>query len=144
MSLEIKLITQTGPAYTDMLHLRKEVLRQPLGLSLWVVDLSKDNGDLLFVAVQDDKMAGCVILKMLNNEVMKLRAMAVLPQLQGAGIGRMLVQEAETTAIKMGYRYIEMYARVVAIPFYEKLGYNVTSDEFIEVTVPHRKMKKEL
>ena len=144
MSLEIKRITQTEPAYQDMLHLRNEVLRKPLGLSLWDDDLSKDDGDLLFVAMEDDKMVGCVILKMLGNEAMKLRAMAVRPQLQGAGIGRMLVQEAEKTAIAMGYKYIEMYARVVAIPFYEKLGYNITSDEFIEVTVPHRKMKKEL
>jgi predicted GNAT family N-acyltransferase len=37
-----------------------------------------------------------------------------------------------------------MHARDTAIGFYEKLGYKVKGDGFIEVNVPHHVMEKEL
>jgi predicted GNAT family N-acyltransferase len=37
-----------------------------------------------------------------------------------------------------------MHARVTAVRFYEKLGYEVASEEFVEVTIPHRVMRKQL
>jgi len=33
-------------------------------------------------------------------------------------------------------------ARVSAVEFYEKLGYAIVGGEFVEVTIPHRKMEK--
>jgi predicted GNAT family N-acyltransferase len=37
-----------------------------------------------------------------------------------------------------------MHARKTALGFYEKLGYRVAGDEFIEVTIPHYVMEKDL
>jgi predicted GNAT family N-acyltransferase len=37
-----------------------------------------------------------------------------------------------------------MHARKTAKGFYEKLGYAVTGDEFMEVTIPHYIMEKAL
>jgi predicted GNAT family N-acyltransferase len=37
-----------------------------------------------------------------------------------------------------------MHARKNAIGFYEKMGYQVTSEEFLEVTIPHVVMEKKL
>ena len=37
-----------------------------------------------------------------------------------------------------------MHARANAVGFYEKMGYKVIGDEFIEVTIPHYVMEKRL
>ena len=68
--------------------------------------------------------------------------MAVLNNLQGKGIGRALMQFAENIARDLGYKKLTMHARVTAVGFYEKLGYSVVGDQFIEVTLPHHSMEK--
>ena len=70
--------------------------------------------------------------------------MAVLNNLQGKGIGRALMMFAENIARDRGFRKISMHARKTAVGFYEKLGYEVEGDEFLEVTIPHHIMKKGL
>jgi predicted GNAT family N-acyltransferase len=37
-----------------------------------------------------------------------------------------------------------MHARKTAESFYEKIGYSTYGDEFIEVTLPHVEMRKNL
>ncbi|WP_457826415.1 GNAT family N-acetyltransferase [Staphylococcus aureus] len=37
-----------------------------------------------------------------------------------------------------------MHARKASIPFFEKLGYHTSGEEFIELTIPHVVMEKEL
>ena len=68
--------------------------------------------------------------------------MAVGENWQGKGIGRELILFAEKFAKKKGIKQMVMNARKVAIGFYQKLGYKIVSDEFIEVTIPHVKMVK--
>jgi ribosomal protein S18 acetylase RimI-like enzyme len=70
--------------------------------------------------------------------------MAVPKNLQGKGVGRALMQFAENIARDRGYRKITMHARKTATGFYEKLGYNISGGEFIEVTLPHVVMEKRL
>ena len=43
-----------------------------------------------------------------------------------------------------GFKKIIMHARKSAAGFYEKLGYQVCSGEFEEVTLPHYEMEKKL
>jgi predicted GNAT family N-acyltransferase len=37
-----------------------------------------------------------------------------------------------------------MHARKSAVGFYEKLGYHIASEEFMEVNIPHYMMEKML
>jgi predicted GNAT family N-acyltransferase len=39
---------------------------------------------------------------------------------------------------------MELHARATAIDFYKRLGYSVCSEEFTEVGIPHRIMRKQL
>ena len=52
------------------------------------------------------------------------------------------MQFAENIARDRGFRSIMMHARKTAIGFYEKLGYEVSGTDFIEVTLPHVIMEK--
>ena len=69
--------------------------------------------------------------------------MAVTPSCQGQGIGATLVRALEGKARELGLSRIVLNAREVAFPFYERLGYEYTSDFFDEVGVPHRAMAKQ-
>ncbi len=51
---------------------------------------------------------------------------------------------AEVFLAQKGYREIILHARQRAVAFYEKLGYRKEGDLFIEVTLPHFLMRKEL
>ena len=69
--------------------------------------------------------------------------MSVDPNYQGQGLGKSLIIESEAI-LKKTYQHIEMSARLTAVDFYKKLGYQVTGSPFIEVGMGHIKMIKTL
>ena len=95
-------------------------------------------------AFDDEQMLGCCMLVQENPSTVRLRQMAVLNDLQGKGIGQALTLFAENIARDHGYKIMSMHARKVVVGFFEKMGYKVKSDEFIEITIPHVVMEKEL
>src|SRR5690606_29402211 len=111
--------------YQQMVALRNEILRRPLGLSFSPEELEKEKNEILIGAFEEDKMLGCCMLVSEEPGTVRLRQMAVLNNLQGKGIGRALMQFAENIARDRGYKKITMHARKTAIGFYEKLGYKV-------------------
>ena len=142
--IEIKEINTRSEEYEDLLFFRNRLLRAPLGLDLFTEDLSDDAKDLIIVAKQGNEIVGCVMLHPLNNEVIKLRQMATAEALQGKGLGKILVANAEETTLENVYKQIILHARITAQGFYEKLGYAPFGNIFTEVTIPHIAMQKSL
>lgn len=142
--MALKLIDHGSPEYQQMVQLRNEILRRPLGLSFDPLELEKEKDEILIAAFEEEKMLGCCMLIKTEPDAVRLRQMAVLHNLQGKGVGRALMQFAENIARDMGYRRIMMHARKTATGFYEKLGYTVIGGEFVEVTLPHVVMEKKL
>lgn len=139
----IREITTDDPVYPQVWELRDAVLRRPLGQSLHNDDTSRDHLERLFVAEENSgRVIACVMLRPLPGAAFKLRQMAVAPEAQGTGVGRALVQVAEESVFGEGATRIEMNARAVVLPFYEKLGYTIEGDGFIEVGIPHFFMQK--
>ena len=141
-ALTIKRITTETAEYEQMLDLRDRVLRIPLGLSVRNDNLRQDEHDILLVACQGSEIIGCVILHPIDKETVRLRAMAVIPEYQGKGIGRLLVHEAERVAREEGFPRIILHARMVVAVFYEKLAYTRQGEVFTEVGIPHVLMQK--
>jgi predicted N-acetyltransferase YhbS len=124
---------------------REDILRRPLGLILSAHGLHGEDKQIHIAAVESNNaIIGTVVLKPVSSDVIKLRQMAVAPALHGTGIGRDLVRFAEKLAITKGFQTVEMLARVSAKGFYERLGYQSTGVEFIEVTVPTIKMTRRI
>ncbi len=142
--MALKLIDHGTREYSEMVDLRLEILRKPLGLSFTEADLEAEKQDILIGVYDDDKIEACCILTKTDPRTVRLRQMAVGAGLQGKGIGRALMTFAENIARDHGYRRLTMHARKSAVGFYEKSGYKVCSDEFEEVTIPHYVMEKEL
>ena len=142
--MALKIIDHGSPEYMQMVKLRDNLLRKPLGLTLVQDDLEDEKANMLIAAFEDDVMLGCCMLVEEDPLTVRLRQMAVLNDLQGKGIGRALMTFAENIARDRGYKKISMHARVNAIGFYEKMGYYIVGDEFIEITIPHFIMEKRL
>jgi ribosomal protein S18 acetylase RimI-like enzyme len=140
--MALKIIDHGSREYQQMVQLRNDILRRPLGLQFTPDELEKEKEEILIGAFEEEKMLGCcMLIKEAPNSV-RLRQMAVLNNLQGKGIGRALMQFAENIARDRGFQKITMHARKTAVGFYEKLGYNVCGQEFEEVTIPHYVMEK--
>ena len=127
-----------------MVKLRDDILRKPLGLSLSSDELESEKDNMLIGAFEDEDMLGCCMLVEEDPQTVRLRQMAVLNDLQGKGIGRALMNFAENLARDRGYKMLSMHARKNVVGFYEKMGYKVKGDEFVEVTIPHVVMVKTL
>ncbi len=142
--MPLKIIDHGSREYQQMVQLRNDILRKPLKLTLTSEELEKEKDEILIGAFEEEKMLGCCMLIIVDPGTVRLRQMAVLNNLQGKGIGRALMQFAENIARDRGFRKIIMHARKSAAGFYEKLGYQVCSEEFEEVTLPHYEMEKKL
>lgn len=142
--MALKIIDHGSSEYHQMIDLRYNILRKPLGLDFTKEDLEREKDDVLMGCFDEEKLEGCCLLTPAGENALRLRQMAVGNGLQGKGIGRVLMSFAENIARDMGNQKVMMHARKSAVGFYEKLGYKICSDEFEEVSVPHYVMEKEL
>jgi predicted GNAT family N-acyltransferase len=142
--MALKIIDHGTAEYGQMVKLRYDILRKPLGLSFTDEELEKEKNNLHIVAYEDERMLGCCMLIEEEPQTVRLRQMAVMNDLQGKGIGKALMQFAENLARDRGYKRITMHARKDASGFYEKMGYKRIGTEFHEITIPHYVMEKEL
>ena len=142
--MALRFIDYGSPEYKEMIALRMEILRKPLGLSFNEEDLAKEKDDILLGAFEDDQLVACCILTKVSEETCKLRQMAVHEKMQRNGIGAALMHFAENVARDAGFKSMIMNARKTAQGFYEKLGYKADGNEFIEVTIPHYEMRKNI
>ena len=140
----LKQIDHGTSQYEQMVHLRNQILREPLGLKLTAEEIDNEKNDILIAAFDDDVMLGCCILTPVNGAAIRLRQMAVPSSLQGKGIGASIMSFAEDLARDKGYAKIIMHARNSAIGFYERFGFRVVGEQFSEVNLPHHIMEKQL
>jgi GNAT superfamily N-acetyltransferase len=142
--MALKILDHGSPEYLQMIKLRDDILRKPLGLGFTEEELEEEKDNMLIAAFEDEDMLGCCMLVEEDQKKVRLRQMAVLNDLQGKGIGRALMNFAENIARDRGYKILSMHARKNALGFYEKMGYKIASDEFHEVTIAHYVMEKQL
>ena len=68
----------------------------------------------------------------INRESVILGRVVVLPEYRGNKLGYRVVQEAEQWIKECGYREIVIESRVVAVAFYERLGYATVNETVIK------------
>ena len=59
---------------------------------------------------------------------------------RGQNLGYAIMEVSNKLAIQTYERSIKISAQVYAIPFYEKLGYSVVGEEYLEDDIPHTAM----
>ena len=140
--LEIREIKYNTEEYSRELELRDAVLRMPLGMSIYHDNLESDKTDFHLGAFVNNRLVGVLILTTLSTEDVKMRQVAVDEQWRAKKVGSDMVRYAETLAKNNGHRQMVLNARKSAVVFYKKLGYEIISEEFLEINLPHYKMRK--
>jgi|UPI0003B5CED8 predicted GNAT family N-acyltransferase len=103
-----------------------------------------DERSLHFVALEDGQPVGACRMRWVNPNVAKAERVAVLPSKRHSGAGRLLMEALETQARQEHAHAIVLHAQMPVIPFYEKLGYHVMGEPFVDAGIPHVSMKKKL
>ncbi len=142
--MEFRAITHGSPEYEAECALRHRVLRVPLGLSTYDEDLDAECDDLHFGMFDGDELVACAVLTDQHDGRMQIRQFAVDTDRQRRGAGSALVRAIEAEMRRSDYQTIILHSRKMAVAFYERLGYRVEGDEFIEVTIPHILMTREI
>lgn len=153
-AVDCKRVEFGSAEQTATVKLRDDVLRKPLGMSIYDEPLQLESEQWHFAALFNDDaaqtetatVAACLILVPSSEHAdqVKLRQMAVGDAFQGQGVGRALLTYAEDYARERGFALIYAAARETALGFYRALGWQVVSERFIEVAIPHFKMEKAL
>lgn len=140
--LEIKQITILDPLYQLERELRNTILLRPIGIpdNAWEMN---DDKAWHFVAIENDNLLGCVILVPIDSkkEKVQLMQMAVDTNLQGKGIGKLLVIELLKFCKREGIKEVTCHSREYANEFYRKLGFEIYDEPFEEAGIRHNHMR---
>lgn len=133
------------PEYDEAVSLRYEVLRKPLGLQYDPEQLAQEYDQIHIGAYSEQReLLGYLNLTPIEDNRIKMRQVAVRPDVQGKGIGKVMVSASEALAKAENFNEMVLHARESAVPFYLSLGYTIQGERFEEVTIPHFKMCKSL
>lgn len=112
----------------------------PLNLELDELDETADH----FVVYTADNPIGAGRIRESNVGIGKVERVCVLPEYRGKNLGKLVMQALEDHALEKRFEKVVLNAQSYAIPFYEKLGYVITSPEFMDADIPHRAMEKRI
>ena len=92
-----------------------------------------DGADCKYIVLLDDEypVATCRFYE-LDSQSVLLGRVVVLPEYRGNHLGSKAILEAEKWIKELGYSEVRIDSRVVAVGFYEKLGYSRLNDEVIK------------
>lgn len=79
-----------------------------------------------------------------DGKTLVVGRVAVLKEFRKFGVGRAMLAYAEKQALNNGYDQLKLGAQVSAIPFYEKTGFIVVGDIYLDANIEHKDMIKNL
>lgn len=110
------------------------------------VEIELDEHDasaIHFVGYVDDEAIAASRLRFVD-EYGKLERICILKLFRGKSYGKQLIQAMEEVIRMHGYKQAKLNAQTHAQSFYQKLGYETVSEEFIDAGIPHVTMIKHI
>jgi amino-acid N-acetyltransferase len=89
-------------------------------------DIKDDQTDYR-ILLDDNKLIACAMLDQFTDTLAEVRTLAVAPEFQGKGLGKLLVQDCEAKAKELGIKKI--FALTYEDKFFHKLGYKTVQKE---------------
>lgn len=96
------------------------------------------------VLTDDGESVATARLRFPDDTTAKIERVAVVPALRGEGLGRRVMDAAESVATERGATVAVLHAQLRVREFYERLGYEAVGEEFEEAGIPHVEMRTEL
>ncbi|WP_062532514.1 GNAT family N-acetyltransferase [Jeotgalibaca dankookensis] len=131
--------------YQDALALRHSVFVDEQNVSL-AIEIDEKESSCIHVVGYDQRKRPLVTARLypLNAQTFKLQRVAVLLRERGNNYGKEIMAFMEAKAKQLGATEMVLGAQVHALPFYEKLDYQICSEQYEEAGIFHYDMKKVL
>ncbi len=136
---------KTKKEYEKYYDLRWRILRKP-----WNQPKESEKDDLEkqsthLMACEKGKPLGVGRVHFNSSKEAQIRYMAVEEDLQGKGVGTMILKALEKSAKRKGADHIVLNARESAVGFYKKHGYRIVGKAYtLFGVIPHYEMRKKL
>ncbi|WP_107925323.1 GNAT family N-acetyltransferase [Lysinibacillus parviboronicapiens] len=137
-------IVETIKEHDDAFAVRKKVFVEEQGVPLHLECDAEDASATHFIMYEDTEPVGAARLRGIESDTAKIERVCILQTQRGKKLGALIMQEMEKHAISTNNKKLKLHAQSYAVPFYEKLGYTVTSPEFMDAGIPHRAMEKNI
>jgi N-acetylglutamate synthase-like GNAT family acetyltransferase len=144
----VRILDYPAPQFAEITELRYRVLHEPFGVVRDDDWNDADPASQHAVAETDDgEVVGYArLLTDAPTASGQIRQVVVSPSWERRGVGSALIQELLSRASDLGLTDVWLNARLTAVPFYEKLGFRVTSGVFRtpRTYLPHVRMDRSL
>jgi len=140
--MEVRVV-ETEKEKNDAFKVRHTVFvnEQNVPADLEIDDHEKDATH--FVGYDKNTPVAAGRFRVIDNRA-KVERICVLHHYRGTGLGYLLMSAIETRAKDLSLKGTKLNAQISAVGFYEKLGYQIISDQFMDAGIPHVTMTKNL
>ena len=147
----IKYIKYGSEEYARTLKLRNDVMRKPLGRSIYDEDHSCEENQIIIGAFESNSffknlLIGCGVLSCHGQNTWVVEYICVDSALQKKGVGSALMQCLEKLARDRGATKLCLDARLGAVDFYQRFGFVPKGEVFEKSFAPggHIYMEKHI
>ena len=144
MGMNFKTILYGSPQYQKSLEWRNAILRAPLGLILGYDEIRNEYRATHIVGTENGEIICGFYLNYLYDGRWDLNCAFVVPERQGGGIGREMLNFAEDYVARHGGSVVCVSTRTHAAGFYEKAGYALDGELFEKLGLEFVQMKKNI
>lgn len=139
----IEIISPHGN-YQEALDVRYQVFVEGQNVP---EDLERDGEDencTHFLIRLGDEPVGAGRLRSIDESIVKIERMAVLPEYRDTGYGRQMLDRMLEFARDKNFQKAILHAQLPAVRFYEYARFEKVGDIFYEAGIPHISMEKGL
>ncbi len=138
----VQQVWHNSKEYWQLVTLRDQILRKPLGLKFSKEELALENSQWHYGIFIEGIPVACMVFAPMSEGKIKMRQVCTTFNVQGKGIGKTLLQYCENDVQQRGYKEIICHARAASKAFYLKNDYEVIGDAFEEIGIAHYFMRK--
>ena len=145
MTSETLVCRRAGARDMDTcLAIRAVVFQQEQSVDPAIDRDGRDGESIHFLADQAGRAIATARVRLLDDKI-KIERVAVLREARGTGAGVALMRflMSDLAGDAEG-RCFFLSSQRDAIPFYERLGFSVCSEEYMDANIPHRDMRAEV
>lgn len=136
-------IVETEQEKNKIYHIRKTVFVEEQHVPIEEEIDQYEEEAIHFICYEKDQAVGAGRLRFID-QCGKLERICILKPHRGKSYGKEIIERMENEIVKHGYAKAKLHAQTHAKNFYERLGYEVVSEEFIDAGIPHVAMVKQL
>lgn len=135
----------SDPTTVELAHaVRRRVFIEEQGVDE-SVEMDGRDGDAVHVVLTDAaEPVATARLRFPEESTAKIERVAVLADYRGEGLGRRVMDAAESVATDRRATDAVLHAQLRVREFYERLGYVAEGETFEEADIPHVQMRKRL